>query len=248
MTYTWIKLYHEILDDPKMGRLPNHLWRRTVELFLLAGRQGDDGALPPVEEMAWTLRLDQRKLLEDLHGLAEIGVAHEAQPGRWIVTHFSKRQAALSSTERVQQFRKRVRNEEETNRSRTGNGQETEAVNDSDSSSDSESEGRGGRGEGGVKEAADLATRAQLGAFTGRFGKFHSREEMDGYLALVSEHGMAKLGEVMQWAERKEAHLTNRPALLVTLATAAKGWKGTGSTGTCGRAAGASLLERLAKA
>jgi hypothetical protein len=42
----------EILDDPKMGCLPNHLWRRAVELFLLAGREGNDGALPPIEEMA----------------------------------------------------------------------------------------------------------------------------------------------------------------------------------------------------
>ena len=33
----WIKLYHEILDDPKMGRMPDRLWRRTIELFLLAG-------------------------------------------------------------------------------------------------------------------------------------------------------------------------------------------------------------------
>ena len=66
-TKFWIKLYIEILDDPKMGRLPNHLWRRAVELFLLAGRQGNDGALPPVKEMAWTLRLSEDKVLEDLH-------------------------------------------------------------------------------------------------------------------------------------------------------------------------------------
>jgi len=57
-TKFWIKLYVEILDDAKMGRLSNHLWRRAVEFFLLAGREGNDGALPPVEEMAWTLRLE----------------------------------------------------------------------------------------------------------------------------------------------------------------------------------------------
>ena len=27
----WIKLYHEILDDPKMGRLSDRTWRRTNE-------------------------------------------------------------------------------------------------------------------------------------------------------------------------------------------------------------------------
>ena len=106
----WIKLFIEILDDPKMGRLPNHLWRRAVELFLLAGRQGNDGALPPVEEMAWILRLSPQsgdKLLEDLQGLAEVGVVHSAQPGQWTVTHFAKWQAAIPVDERIRQFRER---------------------------------------------------------------------------------------------------------------------------------------------
>lgn len=115
----WVKLYIEILDDPKIGRLPNHLWRRAVELFLLAGREGNDGALPPVEEMAWTLRLSADKVLEDLHGLAEVGVVHEAEPGGWFVTHFAQRQAAVPVEERVRRFR--VRNEDVTKRYKNGN-------------------------------------------------------------------------------------------------------------------------------
>jgi hypothetical protein len=43
-TKFWIKLNIEILDDLKMGRLANHMWRRAVELFLLAGREGNDAA------------------------------------------------------------------------------------------------------------------------------------------------------------------------------------------------------------
>ena len=108
-TRFWVKLYIEILDDPKMGRLPNHLWRRAVELFLLAGREGNDGALPPVEEMAWTLRLSEDKVLEDLHGLAEVGVVHETEPGIWFVTHFQERQTS-ESYERVKRYRERYRN------------------------------------------------------------------------------------------------------------------------------------------
>jgi len=105
----WVKLYIEILDDPKMGRLANHLWRRAVELFLLAGREGNDGALPPVEEMAWTLRLSADKVLEDLHGLAEVGVVHEAEPGVWFVTHFKERQTS-ESYDRVKRYRERYSN------------------------------------------------------------------------------------------------------------------------------------------
>jgi hypothetical protein len=106
-TRIWVKLYLEILDDPKMGRLSNHLWRRAVELFLLAGREGNDGALPPVEEMAWILRLPEEKVLEDLHSLAEVGVVHEAEPMKWMVTNFKKRQAAVPVEERMRRYRSR---------------------------------------------------------------------------------------------------------------------------------------------
>ena len=108
-TRFWVKLYIEILDDPKMGRLSNHLWRRAVEFILLAGKQDGDGALPPVEEMAWTLRLSADKVLEDLHGLAEVGVVHEAEPGAWFVTNFKERQTS-ESYDRVKRYRERYSN------------------------------------------------------------------------------------------------------------------------------------------
>lgn len=103
--YTWIKLYTEILDDPKMGRLPNHLWRRAVELFLLAGRTGTTGQLPSVEEMAWTLRSSEDEVRKGLMSLAEIGVVHEAEPGKWVVVNFVKRQAAMTDAERKRKQR-----------------------------------------------------------------------------------------------------------------------------------------------
>lgn len=103
--YTWIKLYTEVLDDPKMGRLPDYLWRRAIELFLLAGREGNDGALPPVNVMGWALRLDDSKLVASLTALSAVGVVHETEPGRWSVTNFAKRQSALSDKERQQRHR-----------------------------------------------------------------------------------------------------------------------------------------------
>ena len=41
----WIKLYYEILDDPKLGKLTDWLFRRAIELFLLAGENDNDGLL-----------------------------------------------------------------------------------------------------------------------------------------------------------------------------------------------------------
>ena len=42
----WLKLYIEILDDPKMAVLPDRLWRRIIELFLIAKKLHMNGHLP----------------------------------------------------------------------------------------------------------------------------------------------------------------------------------------------------------
>ena len=108
----WIKLYHEILDDPKMGRLTDRLWRRTVELFLIAGdKNGDDksGELPSTYDMAWRLRMKEDELETDLADLASFGIVNK-ENDRWIVTNFEKRQQPMPKDEymrRLRQDRKR---------------------------------------------------------------------------------------------------------------------------------------------
>lgn len=111
MAYRWLKLYYEILEDPKMTTLPDFLFRRTIELFLLAGRNGDDGVLQPVAHMAWSLRIDEKRLVENLRSLEQIGVVAETEPGKWVVVNFAKRQAAEDSAERVRAFRERKKSE-----------------------------------------------------------------------------------------------------------------------------------------
>jgi len=81
MKHSWIKLYPEILDDPKIGHLPNWLWRRAIELFLLAGENGADGRLQPVSDMAWRLRITESDLVKSLRTLSKIGVVHETPEG-----------------------------------------------------------------------------------------------------------------------------------------------------------------------
>ena len=118
----WIKLYHEILDDPKMCRLPDHLYRRAIELFLLAGKNGEDGSLPSLDDMAWILRTPEDQLLADLQELAAIQIVTDTDEG-WLVTHFAKRQEATPSTERVKRYRER-----EKKRRYYGNASETQNV------------------------------------------------------------------------------------------------------------------------
>jgi hypothetical protein len=82
MRRSWIKLYLEILDDPKMGQMPDFLWRRAIELFLLAGENGNDGLLQPVSDMAWRLRVKEGDLNNSLRALSQVGVVHETRVGR----------------------------------------------------------------------------------------------------------------------------------------------------------------------
>lgn len=104
----WIKLYHEILDDPKMGQLSDCLFRRTIEFFLVAGDHDMDGLLPDVQDMSWRLRVSVEDLTKNLQDLAKINTVHENKKG-WFVTQFTERQAPVSGTERTKRHRSRKR-------------------------------------------------------------------------------------------------------------------------------------------
>ena len=102
----WIKLYHEILDDPKMGRLPDRLWRRVIEMFLLAGETDQEGQLPTIEDMAWRLRIPEDELRADLERIEQAGIV-SIEGDRYIVTRFAERQAPVSDAERMRRYRER---------------------------------------------------------------------------------------------------------------------------------------------
>ena len=108
MTSYWIKLYHEILRDPKMGLLDDHTWRRSIELFLIAGERNEEGRLPSTSDTAWMLRTSEQDLQESLEKLTELGIAQQDEAG-WLISNFAKRQAPLSAAERMRLYRKRKR-------------------------------------------------------------------------------------------------------------------------------------------
>lgn len=104
----WIKLYHEILDDPKMGKLPDNLWRRAIELFLLAGDLNRGGELLDTEGIAWKLRITCNETLQnELQALQQCNIVTLLDNGNWLVVHFANRQEAVDVNERVKRFRER---------------------------------------------------------------------------------------------------------------------------------------------
>lgn len=103
----WIKLWNEILDDPKMGTLPDNVWRRCIELFMFAGELNAKGQLPSTEDIAWRLRLSAGQLVPELDALEAAGII-EANDNGWFVVAFAERQRARTSTERSDLRRKRL--------------------------------------------------------------------------------------------------------------------------------------------
>ena len=93
---TWIKLYTEILSDPKMGRLSDKLFRRAIELFLLAGKEDKDGVLPPISDIAWNLHLSEKEVRNGLKELEKVGIivlkSDADGSEKYLVAHFSVRQ------------------------------------------------------------------------------------------------------------------------------------------------------------
>lgn len=107
----WIKFYCEVLDDPKMATLPDRLWRRFYELCLLAGKQNKDGLVPPVNQIAWSLRVEESQLTDDLNELVKLGLIAATHDG-YLVVNFAKRQEKMSNTERQAKFRERLHKDE----------------------------------------------------------------------------------------------------------------------------------------
>ena len=111
MASYWIKLYHEILDDHKMGMLPDHLYRRVIEIFLLAGEKNEKGLLPTIEAMSWRLRTTPEELEKDLTELAEKNIVNK-QNGNWMVTKFAERQAPMDKAEYMRRKREQDKRDE----------------------------------------------------------------------------------------------------------------------------------------
>jgi hypothetical protein len=97
---SWIKLYTEILNDPKMGRLTDRQFRTCVSVFLLAGMIDEDSVIGTTGDIAWHLRADREDVAEDLAVLARLGILElDDDNESWIVRNFERRQARPPSAE-----------------------------------------------------------------------------------------------------------------------------------------------------
>lgn len=100
----WIKLWIEILLDPKMGRLSDRLWRRAVECFLLAGQNHQAGLLPSIQDCAYVLHVSAEEVESDFIELQRAGLLNGSMD-QWRVVNFEERQRPRTDAERSRSYR-----------------------------------------------------------------------------------------------------------------------------------------------
>lgn len=119
----WFRIYDDVLDDPKVQRLSGDLFKTWMNLLCLASKQG--GILPPVDDIAFRLRIsarDAQQRIEDLilAGLVDIRPDGKQEPHNWP----SRQMPSDSSTERSRKHRDKKRNATATLQQRECNGLE----------------------------------------------------------------------------------------------------------------------------
>lgn len=112
----WLRLYDELLDDPKVQRLSGDDFKAWINLLCLARRH--DGFLPDEEAITFALRIDRiacRSLLDRLAIASLIETIKGGPNGSRIAPHgWTKRQYKTdTSTERVKRYRKRSKERSE---------------------------------------------------------------------------------------------------------------------------------------
>jgi hypothetical protein len=131
----WFRLYSEALNDPKVQALPGDLFKAWINLLCLANAdKSGQGQLPPLEEIAFHLRLpleETDRLINELIGRKLLDRTAEG----WIVPHnWSGRQfKSDTSAERMRRHREKQKKRPSD---RNGSDDEAEPATEQDRHSD----------------------------------------------------------------------------------------------------------------
>src|SRR5690606_31186497 len=108
----WFRMYNEVLDDPKVQKLPAEMFKAWVNLLCLASR--NSGELPPIADIAFALRLSQSKAETAVNKLVAAGLIERAETGLRPHNWQGRQFKSDVSTERVKRFRERSKERSET--------------------------------------------------------------------------------------------------------------------------------------
>lgn len=103
----WLRLYDEVVDDPKVQSLPGPVFKTWINLLCIANQGSPRGTLPSEKVLCWRLRLRQKTLVDQLYLLKTVGLCVEAA-GTLHIHNWENRQfSSDSSRDRVRAHRQR---------------------------------------------------------------------------------------------------------------------------------------------
>jgi hypothetical protein len=104
----WWRAYNEAVNDPKLQLISDALFRAWFNLMCIAS--GNDGALPPIADLAFTLRMKPDKTATILTQLHRAGLLDKTETGFTPHNWNGRQYKSDVSTVRVKRFRNGKRN------------------------------------------------------------------------------------------------------------------------------------------
>jgi hypothetical protein len=112
VTERWFRLYEDVVNDPKLQRLPAKLFKNLINLWCISS--ANDGLLPSIKDIAFKLRLTEAKVQEVIDKLRAAGLIDETdeglQPHNWNGRQFKTDVEDPTAAERMRRYRDRKRN------------------------------------------------------------------------------------------------------------------------------------------
>ncbi len=108
----WYRMYNSVVHDPKVQRLPATLFKAWVNMLCIASENG--GCLPPIETIAYTLHLTEKRAARLILSLERENLL-ESRNGHIVPHNWHGRQfQSDGSTPRVKAFRERHKKQEDS--------------------------------------------------------------------------------------------------------------------------------------
>lgn len=109
MTGHWFRCYDELVDDPKVQMLSDRNFRALVNIWCLASR--NDGALPPIDQVAFSLRMKAKQLSEIFGQLTAADLLEDEEgvvrPHNWAGRQFKSDVTDPTAADRNRRYRER---------------------------------------------------------------------------------------------------------------------------------------------
>lgn len=211
----WLKLYTDILDDPKYFKLSKEARLGMYELLLVAKKIENGtltGQLPCVEDIAFYTRRPVEEWQAVLPELVSIGVITDGDNP--IITNYSKRQEAISNKERYKQYKKK-RNANAMQRDATESVGETDKETDKKQNTETEVE----------KEKKSFSPRNFIGEFVDAVRvQFTNGDQPETIKDLVQDYGEDVVLQAATWYGQNKPR--NMGHALKSIETAlSRGWR-----------------------